>query len=195
MSSAQTIATPARPASPASPAIPAPVDSLHDTTLTELARALQAHLQSGSANDPQLEQALLDSLQTSLTQRHGVMTSPLPPRASRQPVTLSQRNLRKAQEFIDARLATQFSIDDIARAACLSSCHLGHAWHQTTGQSLWQYVLQCRVALACRLISQDPQAQLGDIALQSGFESYSQFIAVFRKLHGVTPGVWRQMLH
>ena len=164
-------------------------DALHEATLTELAHALEADLRSGAACEPALEQALLGAIHSSLARAHNA-AQPATARAA-----LSQRTLRKVEDFIHANLATQFSIDDIGRAACLSIYHLGRAWHQTTGQSLWQYVLQCRVALACSLIRHDPQAQLGDIAVQSGFECYSQFIAVFRKLHGVTPGAWRRMLH
>jgi len=136
-----------------------------------------------------LEQALLGSIYARVTMAGGVA---IPPGRR---ATLSQRTLRKVQAFIHANLAAQFSIDDIAHAACLSPYHLGRSWHQTMGQSLWQYVLQCRVALACSLISRDPEAYLGDIAVRSGFESYSQFIAVFRKLHGLTPGAWRRMVH
>jgi AraC family transcriptional regulator len=189
MSSAHTIA-----ASPPS-AMPAATASLHNTTLSELARALQAHLRSGTAREPALERALLDSIEASLAHSHDVLTLPPSPLSHRPRATLSQRNLRKVEAFIDANLSLQFSVDDIARAACLSPFHLGRAWHCTTGQSLWQYVLQRRVTLACSLIRRDPDAQLGDIAAQSGFVSYSQFIAVFRRLHGVTPGIWRRMLH
>ncbi|MBC7381213.1 MAG: AraC family transcriptional regulator, partial [Burkholderiaceae bacterium] len=79
--------------------------------------------------------------------------------------------------------------------ACLSPYHLGRTFHQTTGHSLWQYVLQCRAALARGLIAGRPGLPLADIAVQSGFESYSQFIAAFRKANGVSPGEYRRNLH
>ena len=177
----QTIA--ARAPSAGSRATNAPYEAI----LSKLARALEADLHSGTAHDPELELALLGSIHARLAYGHSV---PLPPRCG---AALSQRVLRKVKDFIHINLARQFNIDDIARAACLSTHHLGRAWHQTTGLSLWQYVLQCRVALACSLISQNPETQLGDIAAQSGFESYSQFIVAFRKRHGVTPGDWRRL--
>ena len=119
--------------------------------------------------------------------------APMPTRRRR--CAVAPRTLRKVHEFIEANLAREFSIDDIAQAACLSPFHLGRAYRQTTGQSLWQYVLQCRAALARSLIAARPDATLAEIAGLSGFESYSQFIAVFRKAHGMAPGEYRRMLH
>lgn len=107
---------------------------------------------------------------------------------------LSRRTLRKVQDFIDTNLANQFGIKDIARAACLSPDHLGHAFRQSTGQSLWQHVLQCRTSLACRLIAGRPDTTLAEIAQCSGFESYSQFVAAFRKACGQTPGDYRRLV-
>ena len=185
MSRAQTIATPAHAPCPEM------TDSLRETPLTDLARALENYLRSGAGPQADLAQTLLGAIKVSLAQ--GDTSAPPPPPRAR--AALSQRTLRKAEDFIHTNLAMQFSIDDIARAACLSRFHMGRAWHVTTGQSLWQYVLQCRVALACSLINRDPEAQLADVAAQSGFESYSQFIAAFRKRHGVTPGDWRRLLH
>ena len=181
MSEVPTITTRAPPAGSRA------TDTHNETTLTKLARALEADLHSGTAHDPVLELALLGSIHARLAHSQSA------PLLSRCRAALSQGALRKVKDFIHTHLATQFNIDDIAHAACLSTHHLGRAWHQTTGLSLWQYVLQCRVALACSLISQNPETQLGDIAAQSGFESYSQFIVAFRKRHGVTPGDWRRL--
>ena len=69
MSRAQTIAIPAIPAIPARSGV---TKAPRETTLTELASALQAYLRSGTAHDPALAQAqaqaLLGSIHASLVQ-------------------------------------------------------------------------------------------------------------------------------
>jgi AraC family transcriptional regulator len=168
-------------AAPATQAPPNPV-------LAHLARALDAHLRSGVPGGPPPDHGLLDSIVAS------VMLSCAAAAPASRPAALSPRTLRKVQDFIDANLANQFSVKDIANAACLSPDHLGHAFRQSTGRSLWQHVLQCRTSLACSLIAGQPEATLADIALCSGFESYSQFVTAFRRVCGQTPGDYRRLV-
>lgn len=149
--------------------------------------ALDAYLRSGAARGLPFEQALRDALGAG------------PPGASATPAAsarcvLSRRALRRVHEFVAANLAHEIGIADIARAASLSPSHLGRSYHQATGQSLWQYVLETRARHARQLIAQQPRTALADIALLCGFQSYSQFIAAFRKLHGLTPGAYRSSL-
>lgn len=158
--------------------------------LQRLARVVAAHLRAGALQGVQSEQSLLDIVSASLTAGF----TPEHSTPSRH-AAMSLRTLRKVHEFVRERLTEDFSVDDIARAACMSPWHLGRIYHQTTGQSLWQYVLQCRAQLASRLIASRPETSLSDIAGLCGFASYSQFISAFRKTHGVTPGEFRRTLH
>ena len=147
--------------------------------------ALDAFLQSGAATGQPFEQALRQALAA----RHEFALREAPVRRG-----LSRRSLRQVREFVAANLDRDITIRDIAGAACVSVYHLGRGFRQATGQSLWQYVLACRAELADRLIAQRPETPLADIALMSGFQSYSQFIAAFRKTHGVTPSARREAL-
>lgn len=170
---------------------PAPAEAVPMLTLSltrEALGALDAYLQSGAARGLPFERPLLDALRAS----HAVDACGCGAPAARS--ALSPRTLRKVHEYIVANLATDFGIEDIAQAACLSACHLGHSFRQATGQSLWQYVLQCRARFARELIAAQPGMTLAEVARQSGFESYSQFIAAFRKAWGHTPSSWRRQL-
>lgn len=146
--------------------------------------ALDAYLRSGAARGQPFEQALRDAL-------HG---RPDPVSALPAPSALSRRSLRRVQEFIAANLARDIRVADIARAASLSAYHLGRSYHRATGQSLWQHVLQARANLAYRLITEQADTSLAEIASLCGFQSYGQFIAAFRKTYGVTPGALRRAL-
>lgn len=173
------------------PASAQPIPGASTLTLKlsrEALGALDAYLNSGAARGLPFEQALREAL---------VTTAP-PPRAPAPPLrrrsALSKRTLRKVQEFVHANLARDMRIGDIAHAAFLSPYHLGRRYREATGESLWQYVLRCRAQRAAALISAHPDTRLADIAMQCGFESYSQFIAAFRKTYGFTPGALRRLL-
>lgn len=146
--------------------------------------ALGAYLKSGAARGLPFEQPLLQALSGA--------TDPAAPVPGRR-LALSPHTLRKVQEFIEDNLARDFSVHDIAHAAFLSPYHLGRSFRQATGQSLWQYVLQRRAARARALIDAEVDSTLSEIAAVCGFESYSQFIAAFRKAYGVTPGNYRRL--
>jgi AraC-like DNA-binding protein len=145
--------------------------------------ALGAYLRSGAARGLPFEQPLLEAV-------GGAGAGSAAPRGTR--CALSQRTQRKVREYIEEHLADDIGVADIASAASLSPHHLGRSFRQATGQSLWQYVLARRAHRARGLIERRPRTTLHEIAALSGFESYSQFIAAFRKLHGVTPGDWRR---
>jgi AraC-like DNA-binding protein len=149
--------------------------------------ALDAYLRSGAARGLPFEQPLREALFT---------TAPPAPRVPpvRRRSALSQRTLRQVQEFVQANLARDIRIEHIAQAAFLSPFHLGRRYREATGESLWQYVLRCRAQRAAALISGDPEIKLADVAAQCGFESYSQFIAAFRKTYGFTPGGLKRLL-
>lgn len=167
-----------------------PRDPAASTLTLELSHealgALENYLCSGAARGLPFEQALRDALAAGQgTAVHA---------AGRTRCPLSPRTLRKVHEFIAANLAREIRIEDIAHAAFLSPYHLGRSYRQATGESLWQYVLRCRARHASTLIAAQPATTLAEIATLSGFASYNQFIAVFRKCLGLTPGAYRRLL-
>lgn len=167
----------------ASSAATAPGATLTLTLSYEALGALGAYLRAGGARGLPFERALLEAVGPAAA---------CAPACSSRPRSLSVRTLRQVHEFIEANLERDFRVADIARAAFLSPHHLGRCYRQATGRSLWQYVLQRRACRARLLIDTRPAATLGDIAALCGFESYSQFIAAFRKTHGLTPGSYRR---
>lgn len=157
-----------------------------DPVYGPLAQALEAHIRAATQGSMPSAR-LLDSIRAGLLA--GQQT--LPPLAPHRQ-TLSQRTIRKVEEYVQQNLARDFCVQDIARAACVSPYHLARNFRRATGQSLWQYVLRSRAALACSLIVRRPTEPLADIAGLSGFSCYAQFVAAFRKVYGVTPGNYRR---
>ncbi len=104
---------------------------------------------------------------------------------------LSQRQLRRAREFISEHFAEDISLQDLAELTGLTSKHFSRAFTQSTGLPPHQYLIGRRIEAAKRLLL-DSTISLADTALACGFADQSHFTAAFRKALGVPPGAWRR---
>jgi len=100
--------------------------------------------------------------------------------------------MKRALEYLESHLCSQFRLQDVAAAAGLSPFHFCRQFRIETGLTPFQYVLQRRVENAKRTL-RTTDAALVDIALDLGFTSQSHFTAVFRKIAGITPGRFRAL--
>lgn len=103
---------------------------------------------------------------------------------------LSQRALRRVEEFIDANLDKGISLRDLTAIAGLPLDAFTRRFKATTGQTPYAYVLSRRVSRAEALLS-DCDMSLSEIALALGFSSQSHFTSTFRRVRGATPRAWR----
>lgn len=81
-------------------------------------------------------------------------------------------------------------IGDLAAAAGVSAVHLRTLFRRTTGKSPHRYVQSRRIALACRLLREEP-APVGSIAERVGLSEPRVFHRLFKVFTGTTPGRWR----
>lgn len=110
---------------------------------------------------------------------------------ARTPV-LDTKRLRRVIDFIEARLASDISLDDLAAEACLSPFHFSRLFRDATGLSPHRYVTDRRVQAARDKLAFQHSSQV-EIALDCGFGSQANFIRVFRKATGLTPGQYRNL--
>jgi AraC-like DNA-binding protein len=68
---------------------------------------------------------------------------------------------------------------------------LSRAVNEGAGMTLGDLVNSCRVERAKRLLLEDPDSGVLEIALESGFSAKSTFNEVFRRMAGVTPSEYR----
>ncbi len=103
---------------------------------------------------------------------------------------LSPANLRRAKEFLQANVARDPALDEIATATGLSPFHFLRGFKAATGRTPFQWLQDLRIEMACGLLAATdmPIAQL---ALEVGFKTQSHFGVVFRRLTGTTPARWR----
>lgn len=135
----------------------------------------------------------LESLAT-LIMGHVIRSrSTLSGRLSRVPDCLTPKQLKTVLEYIQAHLQSDLSLHQIANYIGVSPYYLAHTFKGTTGLSPHQYVLQCRLEQAQRLL-RDSQMSIAAIAYEVGFGSQSHMTTVFRKTLNITPGVYRQQV-
>lgn len=106
--------------------------------------------------------------------------------------SLDQKRLKRVLDFIEARLASDLSLDELATEACLSPFHFSRLFRDAIGQTPHRYVTDRRIQAARDKLAIN-HSSLVEIALDTGFGSQANFIRVFRKATGLTPGQYRDL--
>jgi AraC family transcriptional regulator len=105
---------------------------------------------------------------------------------------LAPWQLQRARDFINANLAGDLSISDVAGECGLSPSYFVRAFKQAMGVPPHRWLTKQRVEHAKELL-QDPSRELSDIAQLCGFVDQSHFTRVFSKSEGYSPGRWRRL--
>jgi AraC family transcriptional regulator len=100
---------------------------------------------------------------------------------------LSQGKLQQIIDYIQAHLAEDLSLDDIATQVGMSRYYFCQLFKRSTGMSPYQYVIKCRIDRAKELLLFRQDCSIADVAFQVGFASQSQFTKHFKKWVGTTP--------
>ncbi|MBE9018266.1 AraC family transcriptional regulator [Chroococcidiopsis sp. CCALA 051] len=103
---------------------------------------------------------------------------------------LSDRQLLKVTDYINAHLADDITLSDLAQLLSMSPFHFSRLFKRSIQVTPHQYVLQQRVEQAKQLLIQT-ELSIMDIALQCGFSSHSHLGKWFRQQTGVTPKMYR----
>jgi AraC family transcriptional regulator len=106
---------------------------------------------------------------------------------------LAPWQLRRARDFINAHLADDPSIAQVASECGLSSSYFVRAFKQATGLPPHRWLTKQRIERAKELLL-DPDLTLSDIAQRCGFVDQSHFTRVFSKSEACSPGRWRRFL-
>ena len=106
---------------------------------------------------------------------------------------LTGRRLRLATDFINAHLADDVTLADIATVVDLSPFHFARAFKRTTGLTPQRYLMQQRIELAKDLLAQE-NLPIVEVSAQVGFKNQSHFTTFFRRYTAMTPKVWRDQV-
>ena len=103
----------------------------------------------------------------------------------------SQNYTQQACAYVMEHLNQEFTRQDIADHVHLSQNHLARLFRRETGMSISEFILQERMKRAFQLLTGTKLA-VGDIALKCGYENYSYFLTLFRRVSGMTPSQYRE---
>lgn len=100
---------------------------------------------------------------------------------------------KRALAYIEANLGSKITIGEVADTVALSKSHFSRAFKRSLGSSPMSYVATRRVERAKLMMTSGPE-RLSDIALACGFADQSHLNRYFRRVVGISPGLWRRRL-
>ncbi len=168
------------------------MDSLciQDATLLGLADALENELRTAERGSRLLTDLVSQALTLQVLRDHHTCEQPARSAiATGTALTTAQR--QRVVEFLEANLAKNFSLADLASAVGLCEHAFPSRFKASFEQSPWQFVLARRVERAMDLI-RDRQLSLAEIAFVTGFSDQAHMTRVMKRLTGQTPGHLRR---
>lgn len=162
---------------------------LRDPFIEHIGWAIKADIESGGAGGRLFRESLGTALAARLLQRHSRRSLPM-----RDPQGgLSAWKLKLVISHIEDNLESELSLAEIAQVASVSVSHLKTLFRRSTGTPVHQYILRRRVERA-KLLLQDQNLSIAQIAFATGFAHQSHLARHMRKILGVTPAVARKDL-
>ena len=165
------------------------VEHSEDERIKALTIALNAERLAGFPSG----RTFLESIELALTMalRQGPAASSARPRKVRG--GLAPFRLHRVLNFIETNLERDLTLQDLADAAGLSISHLSHMFRSSTSLSPHRFILQRRVQKAGDLM-RGSDLRVFDIALACGFKTQQHFARAFRRVYGVNPTEYRNLL-
>lgn len=99
--------------------------------------------------------------------------------------------IKRAQEFIDSRIAFPIDLDEMARFACVNKCTLINLFKREFGLTPMRYVMQKRIYRAIELMT-TTEKSLDVIIGECGFINSAHFYQAFKRITGGTPSQYRE---
>ena len=96
--------------------------------------------------------------------------------------------------YINDHLKDGISMKEMAGLCHLSPSYFSRTFNRETGESFANYINRRKIALAKELL-RETNKSISQIAEETGYINISNFIAVFKRLEGVTPSVYRQHMY
>jgi AraC family transcriptional regulator len=99
----------------------------------------------------------------------------------------------RAQRYIRLNLNEPLTLNQIAREAGSSSYHFARLFLAYTDETPFDFLRRIRIATALRMLEEDPEGSVTEIALGVGYETPSAFNKVFKKMVGISPRDFRNL--
>lgn len=98
----------------------------------------------------------------------------------------------KALNLIEEQFITLQQVDDLANQLHISTSYLARVFKRQVGTSVYEYIRNMKFAYAVKLLSEGHSVT--QACFDSGFNSYSHFIQMFKRKYGMTPHKYQKNL-
>lgn len=103
-----------------------------------------------------------------------------------------RRRVVESALWIEAHADQPLDLATLAGGAALSPFHYLRVFATCFGVTPHQYLLRCRLRRAARLLAEQPERPVTEVALDAGFDDLSNFVRTFRRAAGTPPGRFRR---
>lgn len=169
--------------------VPRDALDIHDPKSLALADMLIDELCAPAAGGALLVDSLAQSLSICLIRDYHLHPAPARDACPGHGLTPAQQ--RRALDFIEAHLAVDFDLADLARTAGVSAYHFIRCFKSSFGVSPYQFVMKKRLDHVVALL-RTTHLPLAEIALSCGFSDQAHMTRTLKKSMGLTPGVIRK---
>lgn len=100
--------------------------------------------------------------------------------------------LEKLERVVSDKMPhAELDVESVASALCMSQKQLRNKLSSITGETPSGYIQRLRIGKACTLLA-TTDCQIGEIAMQCGFDDSAYFSRIFKQVCGVTPTAYRK---
>ena len=132
----------------------------------------------------------MDSFRTLQRLKKGILFV-LDAAAARTNIHLEQSDVELAKAYIHSHLSQPILVTDVAEHVNLSSEYFTRLFKKETGQNIKDYIIQAKIeAEKDLLVRSDIPVSL--IAMEMGYDNFSHFTQIFKKICGTTPSDYRK---
>lgn len=96
-------------------------------------------------------------------------------------------------DYIIRHLDENLSLDSLAAQFYVSKYHFSRIFKEETGESVYAFIMRCKVDQSAIDIKLNPTRTISEIGLDYGYSS-SNFSSIFRKRHATSPAMFRQSI-
>lgn len=102
------------------------------------------------------------------------------------------KHISTIMKYININMQDEITLESICNAVHLSKSYACSSFKAYTNMTITQYIMQSRLSYSKKLLL-ETEDSISDIAMQSGFSSFSFYCQIFKKTESCTPLQFRKL--
>jgi len=107
--------------------------------------------------------------------------------------SLYKRYVGPVVQEIETNFSTKITAAELSKMVYVSPQYLSRLFGRFLGCSVYEYLTAYRITKAKEILFTNPKIEIQAVARMVGFDDASHFIAMFKKMTGVTPVEFRTL--